>query len=155
MNVRQCRNQQPDLMYTGFQHLHSYLAYLLLGALLFSLLYAIYTFVTKKPFTDGVRKVALIGFIASHLQLLIGLVLYALSPVGLSAFSGDVMSDSVARLYALEHPLTMIIAVVLISVGYIKAKKPGDDARRFKTVILYYTLGLILILIRIPWQAWP
>jgi len=142
-------------MYIGFQHLHSYLAYLLLGALLFSLLYSVYTFVTKKPFTNRVRKVALVGFIASHLQLLVGLVLYVLSPVGLSGFSGDVMSDPIARLYALEHPITMIVAIVLISVGYIKAKKPGDDARRFKTVILYYTLGLILILIRIPWQAWP
>ena len=142
-------------MYTGFQHLHSYLAYLLLGILIFALLYSIFTFVTKKPFTDGVRKVALAGFIASHLQLLIGLILYVISPLGLSGFSGDVMSDATARLYALEHPLTMIIAIILISVGYIKAKKPGDDARRFKTVILYYTLGLILMLIRIPWQAWP
>jgi uncharacterized membrane protein len=142
-------------MYTGLQHLHSYLAYFLLGVLVLSLIYAIVKFVTKSMFTEQVRKVVLTGFIASHLQLLIGLVLYFISPVGLSGFSGDVMADSVSRLYALEHPLTMIIAVVLISVGYIKAKKPGDDARRFKTVILYYMLGLILILIRIPWQAWP
>jgi hypothetical protein len=49
----------------------------------------------------------------------------------------------------------MTITIVLVSVGYIKAKEPGDDARRFKTVILYYSLALILILIRIPWQAWP
>ncbi|MDX1591090.1 MAG: hypothetical protein R3283_03950 [Balneolaceae bacterium] len=142
-------------MYTGLQHLHSYLAYFLLGVLILSLIYAIVQFVTKSMFTERVRKVVLTGFIASHLQLLIGLILYVVSPLGLSGFSGEVMSDSVSRLYALEHPLTMIVAVILISVGYIKAKKPGDDARRFKTVILYYTLGLILILIRIPWQAWP
>ena len=142
-------------MYTGLQHLHSYLAYFLLGVLVLSLIFTIVKFVSKSMFTEQVRKVVLTGFIASHLQLLIGLVLYFISPVGLSGFSGDVMSDSVSRLYALEHPLTMIIAVVLISVGYIKAKKPGDDARRFKTVILYYMLGLILILLRIPWQAWP
>lgn len=142
-------------MYTGFQHLHSYLAYLLLAALIFTLVYVFIKFVSNSAFTESVRKVALIGFIVSHLQLLIGLVLYVLSPLGISAFSGEVMQDSVSRLYVLEHPLTMIIAIVLISVGYIKAKKPGDDARRFKTIILYYSLGLFLILLRIPWQAWP
>lgn len=142
-------------MYTGFQHLHSYLAYLLLAALLFTLIYVVIKFVSKSAFTDGVRKVALVGFIISHLQLLFGLALYVLSPLGITAFSGEAMQDPVSRLYVLEHPLTMIIAIVLVSVGYIKAKKPGDDARRFKTVILYYTLAIILILIRIPWQQWP
>jgi len=112
-------------------------------------------FVGKKSFTEKVRKVTLIGFIATHLQLLIGLVLYLISPVGLSNFSGEAMSESLSRLYILEHPLTMLIAIVLVSVGYIKAKKPGDDARRFRTVIIYYGLGLILMLSRIPWSAWP
>ena len=137
-------------MYTGLKHLHSYLAYLLLAALVFSIIYVIIQFVGKKSFTDKVRKVTLIGFIATHLQLLIGLVLYVISPVGLSNFSGEAMSESLSRLYILEHPLTMLIAIVLVSVGYIKAKKPGDDARRFRTVIIYYGLGLILMLSRIP-----
>jgi len=142
-------------MYTGLKHLHSYLAYLLLAALVFSIIYVIIQFVGKKSFTEKVRKVTLIGFIATHLQLLIGLVLYLISPVGLSNFSGEAMSESLSRLYILEHPLTMLIAIVLVSVGYIKAKKPGDDARRFRTVIIYYGLGLILMLSRIPWSAWP
>lgn len=142
-------------MYTGLKHLHSYLAYLLLAALIFSVIYAIVKFVRRSPFDERVRKVALIGFIASHLQLLIGLVLYVISPVGLTLFSGEAMQDSITRLNVLEHPLTMIIGIILISAGYIKAKKPGDDARRFKTVILFYCLGLILILLRIPWHVWP
>ncbi|MFO7846537.1 MAG: cytochrome b [Balneolaceae bacterium] len=142
-------------MYTGLKHLHSYLAYLLLAVLIFSLVYTIVMLLKKRPFTEKVRKAALAGFIATHIQLLIGLVLYVVSPVGLSNFSGEAMGESMSRLYILEHPLTMIIAIVLISVGYIKAKKPDDDIRRYKTVILFYTLGLILMLIRIPWQVWP
>lgn len=142
-------------MYTGLKHLHSYLAYLLLAVLIFSLVYAIVMFLRKKSFTEKVRKVALVGFIATHLQLLIGLILYVISPVGLTDFSGEAMGESLSRLYILEHPLTMIIGIVLISIGYIKAKKPGDDVRRFKTIILFYTLGLALILLRIPWQVWP
>lgn len=142
-------------MYTGLQHLHSYFAYLLLAILIFSLVYAIFMFVRKRPFTENVRKVALAGFIATHLQLLIGIVLYVISPVGLSNFSGEAMGDTMSRLYILEHPLTMIVGIVLISIGYIKAKKPGDDVRRYRNVILFYALGLALILLRIPWQVWP
>lgn len=142
-------------MYTGLQHLHSYLAYLLLAVLIISLVYTVVMFVRKRPFTEKVRKVALVGFIATHLQLLIGLVLYVISPVGLSNFSSEAMGDTLARLYILEHPLTMIIGIVLISVGYIKAKKPGDDVRRYRNIILFYSLGLALILLRIPWQVWP
>jgi len=145
-------------MYTGFRHLHSYFAYLLLAVLIFSIIYVVVQMVKSKPFTEAVRKVSLAGLIASHLQLLIGLVLYFISPRGLSAFSGEmsqVMGDATARLYALEHPLTMIIAIVLITIGYSRAKKPGDDVRRFKTLLLFYILGLILMLFLIPWEAWP
>src|SRR6056297_3449607 len=142
-------------MYTGLQHLHSYFAYLLLAVLVFSLVYAVIMFVRKRPFTEKVRKVALVGFIATHLQLLIGLVLYVISPRGLSNFSGEAMGDTLSRLYILEHPLTMIIGVILISVGYIKAKKPGDDIRRYRTIVIFYLLGLGAILLRIPWQDWP
>lgn len=142
-------------MYTGFKHLHSFLAYILLAALLFSLIYVAVRFYKKESFNEKTRKVALIGFIASHLQLLIGIVLYVISPVGLSNFSGEAMQSTLSRLYVLEHPLTMLIGIILISVGYIKAKKPGDDARRFKTIIIFYGLGLFLILLRIPWQVWP
>lgn len=142
-------------MYTGLQHLHSYFAYLLLAILTFSLLYAIVMFVRKMPFTEKVRKVALVGFIATHIQLLVGLVLYVVSPVGLTNLGAEAMGDTMARLYALEHPLTMIIGIVLVSIGYIKAKKPGDDVRRYRNIILFYALGLIVILIRIPWQVWP
>jgi len=142
-------------MYTGLKHLHSFLAYLLLAAILFSIVYVIIQFVKQGSFTEKVRKITLIGFIAAHLQLLIGIILYVLSPVGLAHFSGEAMQNSLSRLYILEHPLTMIIGIVLITVGYIKAKKPGDDARRFKTIIIFYTLGLAIILLRIPWAVWP
>ena len=142
-------------MYTGFQHLHSYLAYFVLATIAYSILYVTIKFVKKSTFSEKVRKVTLIAFIASHVQLLVGLVIYAISPLGLSNLSSEAMGGAISRLYALEHPLVMIIAILLISVGYIKAKKPGDDARRFKTIILFYGMGLLLMLTRIPWQVWP
>lgn len=142
-------------MYTGLQHLHSGFAYLLLAALIFSILYILISYVGKKPFTDKHRKIALIGFIASHVQLLFGLILYFISPLGVSNISGEVMKNAELRLYAIEHPLTMIIAIVLITIGYSKAKKLTDSDQRYKKILIFYTIGLILILSRIPWSVWP
>lgn len=142
-------------MYTGLQHLHSGFAYLLLAALIFSILYILISYVGKKPFTDKHRKIALIGFIASHVQLLFGLILYFISPLGVSNISGEVMKNAELRLYAIEHPLTMIIAIVLITIGYSKAKKLTDGDQRYKKILIFYTIGLILILSRIPWSVWP
>lgn len=135
-------------------HAHSGLAYLLLAVLIFAILYTLIGFMGNKPFTDGNRKVALIGLIAAHIQLVIGLVLYFVSPNGLSNFSGGNMKDSGARLLMLEHPLTMIIAIVLITIGYSRAKKLTDSNARYKKILIFFTLGLILILSRIPWSNW-
>lgn len=142
-------------MYTGIRHLHSGFAYLLLAALVFSIIYILISYLGKKPFTEKHRKIALIGFIAAHLQLLFGLILYFISPLGVSNISGEVMKNAELRLYAIGHPLAMIIAIVLITIGYIKAKKLKDSDKRYKTILLFYILGLILILTRIPWSVWP
>lgn len=142
-------------MYTGFQHLHSGIAYIVLAVLAAIFIYALVHFIQKKPFTEGSRKISLVGLIAAHLQLLIGLVLYVISPMGISNFSGEAMGDAMARLYMLEHPLTMIIGIILITVGYSKAKNGDDDAGRYKKILIYYGLGLFLILLRIPWSVWP
>jgi cytochrome bd-type quinol oxidase subunit 2 len=142
-------------MYTGFQHLHSYFAYIVLAVLVVVFIYVLINFINKKPFSETVRKASLVGLIAAHLQLLIGLVLYFISPMGISNFSGQAMGDSMARLLMLEHPLTMIIGIILITVGYSKAKKGEEDAGRYKKILIYYGIGLFLILIRIPWSVWP
>ena len=141
-------------MYTGLLHAHSGLAYLLLAAIVFAIVYNLIGFMGNKPFTEGNRKIALIGLIATHIQVVIGLVLYFVSPYGLSNFSGGNMKDSGARLLMLEHPLTMIIAAVLVTVGYSQAKRLTDSNARYKKMLIFFTLGLILILSRIPWSNW-
>ncbi|GAA5521393.1 cytochrome B [Aliifodinibius salicampi] len=142
-------------MYIGFQHLHSYIAYIVLAVLLGVFFYTLINFINKKTFTESARKISLAGLIAAHIQLLIGLVLYFISPMGISNFSGEAMGDAMSRLYMLEHPLTMIIGIILITVGYSKAKNGKDDAGRYKKILIYYGLGIFLILLRIPWSVWP
>ncbi|TDS56609.1 hypothetical protein C8P70_11945 [Myroides indicus] len=107
---------------------------------------------SKKQFTDKDRKLGLFALIFSHIQLLLGLILYFVSPM-VQSF-GVAMKDSTLRLYALEHPLINIIAIVLITIGWSKHKKAEGDAKKFKTFAIFYTLGLVLILSRIPWKVW-
>jgi hypothetical protein len=92
--------------------------------------------------------------IATHIQLLLGLVLYVISPYGIKNLSGATMKDSFARLLALEHPIMMILAIVLITIGYFKAKKAVGTYNAYNAVMIYYSIALILMLSRIPWQVW-
>jgi hypothetical protein len=64
------------------------------------------------------------------------------------------MSDATARLTALEHPLINILAIVLISVGFIRAKKLESSTAKFRSIYMMYAVGLLLILSRIPWATW-
>lgn len=142
-------------MYTFFKEAHSGIAYLLLLPLVFIVLFAAYSFFTKQAFTDRHKKFALVGLIVTHLQILLGLIIYFISPLGMSNFSGESMKSSTMRLYILEHPLMMIIAAVLITIGYSRAKRLIVDSSRHKAILIFYGIALIFILSRIPWSVWP
>ncbi|SDD06279.1 hypothetical protein SAMN04488104_101386 [Algoriphagus faecimaris] len=142
-------------MYTGIQHLHSGLAYLALIALVVVIVLMLVGSLSGKPFSEKDRKIAMIAFILAHIQLLVGLVLYFISPVGLDLLKGGgAMSDPAARLTALEHPLINIVAIVIITIGYSRAKKLQDSRAKFRSIYMLYAVGLVLILSRIPWSSW-
>jgi NADH:ubiquinone oxidoreductase subunit 2 (subunit N) len=109
----------------------------------------------SKAFTATHKRLALIGLILAHLQLVVGLLLYFLGPKGFAYTKLEgFMQNSVQRLYAVEHISIMILAIVLITVGYSTAKRAADDQSKFKKLSLFYGLGLVLVLSRIPWNAW-
>ena len=112
---------------------------------------------SKKEFGAKDLRVSLFGLIFSHIQLLIGLILYFVSPwfQQWSALGmGGVMKDAQTRLYLVEHPFTNIIAIVLITMGWSMHKRQTLDAKKFSRIGIFYTLGLLLLLSRIPWDTW-
>ncbi len=142
-------------MYTGLQHTHSGLAYLALLALVLVIIWALVGALSGREFQEKDRKIALIAFILCHIQLLVGLILYFVSPLGYSLLAGGgAMADATARLTALEHPLINILAILLVSVGFIRAKKLESSTSKFRSIYMMYAVGLILILSRIPWTSW-
>lgn len=145
-------------MYTTVQFVHSYWAYLVLFIVLIATLNALAGFFGNKEYQPKDFRIALFALIVSHIQLLLGLVLYFISPLGLKSISsngmGAVMKDSMLRLYAVEHITVMILAVVFITVGYSKHKKKLVSKPKFKALAIFYTLALVLMLSRIPWSEW-
>lgn len=139
-------------MYNFIQKFHSGWAYLALLLLVIALINSLIGMFSKKEFTATDRKIALFALIGTHTQLLIGLVLYFVSPLGWASFGQ--MSDKMLRLTSLEHPLTNVIAIVLITIGWSKHKKTIENKLKFKTIVVFYGLGLLLILSRIPWSLW-
>jgi hypothetical protein len=139
-------------MYYFLQKFHSGWAYLALLVLLIAVVNAIIGLTSKKEFTAKDRKIALFALIGTHTQLLIGILLYFVSPLGKAAFGQ--MSNAALRLTSLEHPLINLIAIALITIGWSKHKKLINSEAKFKTFAIYYGIGLLLILCRIPWNLW-
>lgn len=145
-------------MYTTVQFLHSYWAYLTLFIVLIATLNALAGFFGNKEYQPKDFRISLFALIVTHIQLLIGLVLYFISPLGLKSITnngmGAVMKDDTLRLYAVEHITIMILAVVFITMGYSKHKKKLVSKPKFKMLSIFYTIALVFMLSRIPWQQW-
>lgn len=139
-------------MYEIIQKGHSGLAYLALLALFIAVINAFIGMSSKRNFEPKDRRISLFGLIFSHVQLLFGFILYFVSPLGSAAFGQ--MSNSELRLTSLEHPLINIIAIALITIGWSKHKRETDGTAKFKKIAVFYAIGLLLILSRIPWKLW-
>lgn len=149
--------QEYELSYMWSLELHSYLAYVVLAVLILAVANAIMGLMGNKMFTmQKDLRLSLFAMILSHLMLLVGLVLYFVSPNGFNAVKELGMGglNSAARLLAVEHPFVNILAVILITIGWSRHKKFMEGKKKFKSIAIFYGLGLILLLSRIPWGQW-
>ncbi len=143
-------------MYATLQTTHSLFAFAVLIILALATINALSSYILRKDFTDKDLRISLFALIFSHIQLLIGLVMYFMSPYfEMILTSGmGIMKDSAIRLYAIEHPLMNILAVVLITIGWSKHKKEIESTGKFRKIMFFYGLGLLFIASRIPYKEW-
>lgn len=141
--------------YTIFLYLHSWLRWAVLLLALIVLFRAFRGWLGQKSFTKADNQSSVFFTASMHLQLLIGLILYfVFSPLGLAAFQdgmGAVMKNGGVRYYAVEHIFTMVLAVVLVQIGRTRAKKAKTDLLKHRNLAIFTLVGLLLVLIRIPW----
>ena len=137
--------------------LHSGWAYITVLILIIAVGNAIIGVTSNKEFQEKDLRIPLFALIIAHIQLLIGLVAYFTSAqfaLLKESGMGAAMKDPEIRLVVMEHPLMMILAVILMTVGFSKHKNKSSDKAKFKTIALYYGVALLFILSRIPWGQW-
>lgn len=145
----------PESMYTGLLHGHSGLRYLLLIALIIAIVAAYRNVKSGGAYAGAAKLFGLITMILTDLQLLIGLVLWYVYMDTRTHFKinqlKDVLSNSTARYFLVEHFIMMLLAVLSIHLGYRMAKKSITGTAANKAQFRWYLIALILILIAIPW----
>src|ERR1700744_5692145 len=134
-------------MYNFLLHAHSGFRYVVGILLIIAIIVAFAGWLGKSAYGEGNRKLNLFTLISAHIQLLLGLVLYFKSPF--VKFSSETMKNDSLRYWTVEHITMMIIAIVLITIGHSKSKKALTSEGKHKTIAVFYTIALIIIVLAI------
>lgn len=100
------------------------------------------------------RRAALGFTIVLDVQLILGLILYGVSPLVRPWMSdmGGAMKLADVRFVIVEHPMIMILAVVLAHVGKVMSARAPTDRGKFRQAASWFAVSLALILWGIPWS---
>jgi hypothetical protein len=134
-------------MYNGLLFSHSYLRYIVLILLIVVIITSLLGLINKKAYTPGDNKLSLYLFISTHLQMLLGLILFFVSPV--VQFSGEAMKNPETRYWLVEHNTAMIIAIVFITLARTTSKKMADSQARHRRMLIFNLIALVIILVAI------
>ena len=144
-------------MYTILLALHSLMRWLVLASLLFAIFRAFKGWVSKSSFSRFDNRVRHWTATIAHIQLIFGLWLYFISPV-INYFLhnyNDAVHQRAIRFFGMEHSLMMLIEIVIITIGSAMAKRKKTDHAKYKTMAIWFTIGLIVILANVPWPFSP
>jgi cytochrome bd-type quinol oxidase subunit 2 len=130
-------------MYSFFKNFHSGFRYIVFILVVIAIIQSLVGWLGKKPYTDANRKMNLFAMISAHTQLLIGLVLYFLSP--LVQFASSTMKNNELRYWTVEHLTGMIIAIALITIGHSRSKKATTPEGKHRAVAIFYTIAFLVI----------
>lgn len=134
-------------MYGILTPIHSLLRWVVLILLLTVIIKSFQGLRSKRSFTNSDNKMSLFLMISAHTQLVVGLLLYFVSPF---VKFGN-MSDEETRFFTMEHSVMMIIAIAFITIARISSKKATTDNAKFKKLFRFCLIALIIIFVAIPW----
>jgi len=144
-------------MYLFVLALHSLTRWLVLISLLFAIYRAYRGWLYNKTYSKFDNTVRIITATIAHIQLVIGLWLYFISPIVsyfLSHFATAVHEREI-RFFGMEHITMMITAIVIITIGSALAKRKIADKVKYRTTAIWFTIALLVILFSIPWSFSP
>lgn len=127
--------------------LHSVVRYIVLIMIIVLIVKSLMGWMNKSEYNSGDNKISLFTLIATHIQFLLGLILYFVSPF--VQFNENTMKEDAIRYWTVEHITVMLIAVVLITVARSTSKKFADGPSRHRRLFILNTIALLLILVGI------
>ncbi|MGL4611527.1 MAG: hypothetical protein ACRCYY_17930 [Trueperaceae bacterium] len=140
-------------MYTGLLHLHNVSRWLVLVAAIYAIVVSLRGLTGNKTWTKVDQRAGLIYSSLLGVQLIIGLILYVISPVVQSGLRdmASTMQNSQIRFFVVEHITLMILAVIVGQLGYSLSKRAATDKAKFTRSSIGYILATVLVLFGIPW----
>jgi len=144
-------------MYAFILALHSLIRWFVLASLLFALYRAYAGWLGNKVYSKFDDRVQVITATIAHIQLTVGLWLYFISPIAnyfISHFK-EVVHERQIRFFGMEHVTMMLIGITLITIASAKAKRKTTDQEKFKTIAIWLTIALLVILSSVPWSFSP
>jgi len=144
-------------MYQAFTFYHSTVRWLVLASLIYAIFRAYRGYHSNAVFSKTDNAVRHWTATIAHVQLMLGLVLYFQSPLIKYFFAN--FREAVWKLdfsfFGLFHSLMMLLAVVVLTIGSALTKRKSNDRDKFKTMLFWFSLSLLLIFIAIPWPFSP
>ena len=131
-------------MYEFFKDAHSGFRYVLFVLVLIAIIQSLIGWLGKRPYSEGNRKINLFAMISADIQLLLGIVLYFLSPF--VQFNSGTMKNDTTRYFTVEHWVMMLIAIALIHIGHSKSKKATTPENKHKSIAIFFILALLIII---------
>lgn len=144
-------------MYQTLLVYHSLLRWLVLAAVLYAVFRDGTGAFRNRPYTQTDHTIRYWTATLSQIQLLIGLLLYFRSPI--TAYFRNhfkaTLGERELTFFGLLHPLLMLTAIVVLTIGSALTKRQPTDAARFKTQLSWFTAALLILLLAIPWPFSP
>jgi len=137
--------------------LHSAFRWLLLIALLGSIVKAARGYARSAAFSATDNALRHWTATIAHLQLVMGVWLYLESPVTHAFRQSPAagLRQPELRFFGIIHIVCMLTAVILVTIGSAMAKRRKTDKEKFRTMLTWFSLTLLIILIAIPWPFSP
>jgi hypothetical protein len=132
------------MTYSMLLYAHSYYRYVVFALLIAVLVASLAGWLGKRPFTNWDNRFSLYFFISVHTMLLLGLVLYFVSPK--VHFGGLDMKDGLSRYWTVEHITANLLAIVAFSLGRIQFKKQLTDAGKHRILFVFTAIGAVILI---------
>jgi hypothetical protein len=141
-------NRRPNVGFTGnfWVDVHMVWRWVMLAVALVTVVKALIGWLGKQPWTKLDDKLGLFFTIAVDIQFLLGLILWFAGPFKITN-AGALMSSPLARFYLVEHPLLMLVALVLAHIGRNRSREAEPDVQKHKTAFIFYLLSFLFILL--------